>query len=106
MRKALAQISEINRAAMKRRNLTPYRYTEEQLQRSEDALYLGLSVACPGDAAQSLPPDADLFGGELDVQPKPASEAPSPATVVAKPQPEPTTPTPKPSPTTWTLEEK
>jgi len=106
VRKALAQISEINRAAMKRRNLTPYRYTEEQLQRSEDALYLGLSVACPRDAAQSLPPDADLFGGELGIQPKTTSKAPTPTPIVAKPQPEPTTPTPKPSSTTWTLEEK
>ena len=106
VRNALAQISEINRAAMKRRHLTPYRYTEEQLQRSEGALYLGLSIARPQDAAQTPPPDADLFGGELDIQPKPTLELPTPATLGAATQPEPTTPITKPSPTTWTLEEK
>ncbi|MEE9452997.1 MAG: hypothetical protein V3V13_01270 [Paracoccaceae bacterium] len=106
VRKALAQISEINRAAMKRRHLTPYRYTEEQLQHSEDALYLGLSIARPQDAAQTPPPDADLFGGELDVQPKPTLESPTPATLEAATQPKTNTPEITPSPMAWTLEEK
>jgi len=105
VRKSLAQISGINRAAMKRRALTPYRHTAEQLQRSEDALYLGLSIACPQNAAQTPPPDADLFGGELDVQPKPMHASPTPAPLETANHPEPTTPIHRPAKTTWTLEE-
>lgn len=62
---AFKGISQINREAMERLNLSPPTITEAQFEREHDRLFLGLTIV--PDRATVIPDgDADLFGNVID----------------------------------------